>query len=125
MKVPIKVWLMALGIVVPAVGNYLATRIAANEARIRAEIAYSTLQKTVQDLQDASEEHAMALAALQAREEVLESFLGQLRLPDASGVVHPIIEDPPTPPPAMRTMPRIPVDLKGAVDVYQQAQVRP
>ena len=56
-----------LGIALPALGTYLAARAESNEAKIRAEIAYTTMQNVVQDLQEASYKQALQLAELKGQ----------------------------------------------------------
>ena len=67
MKTHWKTILATLGVILPAVFSYLSARADSSEAKIRAEIAYVTLQESVKELQDASYEHAIAIAELKGR----------------------------------------------------------
>jgi len=67
MKASWKAILATLGVVLPAVFTFLASRADSNEAKIRAEVAYVTLQDSVKELQEASYEQALELAEIKGQ----------------------------------------------------------
>jgi len=75
MRPSTKTILGVVGVVVPAVFSYLSARAESNEAKIRAEVAYVTLQAAVVDLKAEAKEHDEAVAALGARADALEDRL--------------------------------------------------
>lgn len=59
--------LATLGIVLPALFTYLASRADSNEAKIRAEVAYVSMSEAVETLQKTSYAQAIELAELRGR----------------------------------------------------------
>jgi molybdopterin-biosynthesis enzyme MoeA-like protein len=64
-----------LGVTLPALFSYLSARSESNEAKVRAEVAYVTLQASVVELQKEAKEQGEALADVRARAEMLENRL--------------------------------------------------
>ncbi len=62
-----KAVLGVLGVTLPAVFTFLASRAESNEAKIRAEVAYVTLQDSVKELQEASYDQALELAEIRGQ----------------------------------------------------------
>ena len=81
MKQPWKAILATLGVVLPAVFTFLASRAESNEAKIRAEVAYVTLQDSVKELQEASYEQALELAEIKGQLKVDRREHAELRRP--------------------------------------------
>lgn len=69
-----KAILGVLGVTLPAAFSYLSARQESNEAKIRAEVAYVTLQVSVVSLQKRTEEQADQIARLQGQIELLERW---------------------------------------------------
>jgi len=67
MKPHWKVILATLGVILPSVFTYLASRSDSNEAKIRAEVAYVTMQETVKELQETSYAQAIELAEIRGQ----------------------------------------------------------
>jgi uncharacterized protein YlxW (UPF0749 family) len=75
MRTSTKTVLGLAGVTIPAVFSYLSARAESNEAKVRAEVAYVTLQAAVVDLKASVKDHDEALAAQAARTEALEDRL--------------------------------------------------
>lgn len=67
MKPAWKAVLATLGVVLPALFTYLASRADSNEAKIRAEVAYVSMSEAVETLQKTSYAQAIELAELRGR----------------------------------------------------------
>jgi len=67
MRIPWKALIGVVAVAIPALLNYLSARADSSEAKIRAEIAYVTLQESVKELQTASHEHALQIAELKGQ----------------------------------------------------------
>lgn len=67
MKPHWKIILATLGVILPSLFTYLASRADSNEAKIRAEVAYVTMQETVKELQEATYAHEIELAELRGQ----------------------------------------------------------
>ena len=77
-QIPWKVLLGFAATVLPSFLTYMAARVESNEAKIRAEVAYTTMQTVVKELQEASYDQAMHLAKIDGR---LESMSRRASLP--------------------------------------------
>jgi len=113
MKMHWKVILGILGAVLPSFFTYLAARSDSNEAKIRAEVAYVTMQEVVKELQEASYKQALQLAKIEGELEAERRVHSESKMPPG---VHPLL---PAHPPA----PSLPPDTDGIPDV--QVKLKP
>jgi hypothetical protein len=81
--------LAVIGSMLPSGLAYLAARQGSNEAKIRTEIGYEALKKSVQELQDTSYAHAIALAKLQGQMDAQVHYQTSERRAPASKLAAP------------------------------------
>lgn len=67
MKPSTKAILAILGVALPAIFNFFAAKVASDEAKIRAEVAYVTMEEVVKELQEASYNQALQIAKLEGQ----------------------------------------------------------
>lgn len=67
MKPQWKATLAVLAVVLPALFNFITAKVASDEAKIRAEVAYVTMQDVVKELQEASYTQALQIAKLEGQ----------------------------------------------------------
>ena len=92
MKAHWKIILSILGVTLPSLFTYLAARVESNEAKVRAEVAYVTMQDVVKDLQEASYKQALQLAKIEGQLEAQgRLFEKSAALPSG---LHPLLPIP-------------------------------
>lgn len=112
MKTSWKVVLGFLGVVLPALFTYLAARVDSNEAKIRAEVAYVTMQGNVKELQEASYKQALQIAKLEGMC-AADRPSYEKSLPSADA--RPLLPVRPSPPVQLKAPP----DFSQAVQSYK------
>jgi hypothetical protein len=92
----VKAALGVLGVTLPALFSYLSARAESTDAKVRAEVAYVTLQASVVELQKRVEEQDDTLAKQQGQLELLERWrpAGPMLAPRARAV-RPAMPAPP------------------------------
>jgi len=94
MKTHWKVVIGILGVVLPSFFTYLASRADSNEAKIRAEVAYVTMQEVVKELQEASYKQAIQLAKIEGELEAERRVHSEAKMPTG---LHPLMPAPAAP----------------------------
>ena len=109
-----------LAIAIPAVFNYLSARADSAEAKVRAEVAYETLQPSIKELQEIVNKQGLQIAELKGRIKANEQFRKDLTVPAPVPVV-----GRPTPKPVSKA--KTDADADGIPDVVdvQQKMVLP
>lgn len=124
MKTYWKVIIGVLGVVLPSFFTYLAARADSNEAKIRAEVAYVTMQDVVKELQEASYKQALQLAKIEGELEVERRMHSETKMPSG---LHPLMPAPSIPPdtdgvPDTQVKLKAPPDFNQAVQSYKAAK---
>lgn len=70
-----------LAVALPAVFNFLSARADSSEAKIRAEVAYESLQPSIKELQDVVNKQGLQIAELKGRVRANEQFRKELTVP--------------------------------------------
>jgi hypothetical protein len=91
----VKAALGVLGVTLPALFSYLSARAESTEAKVRAEVAYVTLQASVVELQKRAEEQDDLLAKQQGQLELLERWRPGPMAPAREHVVRAKMPAPP------------------------------
>jgi len=115
MKPQVKVLLAFLGVVLPSLFTYLAARSDSNEAKIRAEVAYVTMQGVVKELQEASYQQAIQLAKIEGKLDASDRVRVEATLPPTLRPAVPV--RPPEPKAQVKLA--APPDFKKAVQDYK------